>query len=535
MSTLKRKSENNDDNLQPIKKRKLDKKINVDISTIDLTKVYDSIVAKCKVQDDHLIWQNRTKTSGSFPAKYVQGVKLRVQRWLYSIKHKSFDQMPNTMLRSYCNVEDCVSHHIPITLNLEDLRKMTSEDKKYMMSKLERHSEISNLPTENKLLTTPCRLYKTSLGTAGYGKIYAWGNQMAPGKLMLYIRGQELRDGEECRHICRNTNCFEHVEPGTSEDNNGKDKKRDGTLQFGEKHYYAKLNDKIAREIFLSRASGKSVTQRMAELKVTHLDIYHIDRGQAWKHVYTDFEMKEMNEKFPVKVQKKSPPLTQEEIVQILECQEKGIGIKKCSKQLELTFTRVDNVYKGKTTVSNFKDNTKELMVSSYDKSGMTENAITKYKNHYKSLCDVVDDEKFESHWIFKLKKNVNNYGEVSFRGNNILAHRINFLLYQDYIRYQDNDIVEHKCRRTDCINPDHLEIGTLSTNQLSRVRDGTDARGEKSITATISNETAMLIKNSKGEGRIIDRAKKFDVTWAVVKNIDDGKTWKILDELDIL
>ncbi len=77
------------------------------------------------------------------------------------------------------------------------------------------------------------------------------------------------------------------------------------------------------------------------------------------------------------------------------------------------------------------------------------------------------------------------------------------------------------------CIEPTHLTLETQRENTFThRIRDGTTLRGVKHPNAKISEEQATLIKQSRGEGTMLDRAHRFGVEEYIVKNIDRGRAW---------
>lgn len=77
------------------------------------------------------------------------------------------------------------------------------------------------------------------------------------------------------------------------------------------------------------------------------------------------------------------------------------------------------------------------------------------------------------------------------------------------------------------CIEPTHLSLKTKSENNFEdKIRDNTINRGEKSNNNTITEDLAMQIKLSKGEGTQKERANKFKVKVNIVKSIDLCYTW---------
>lgn len=73
-----------------------------------------------------------------------------------------------------------------------------------------------------------------------------------------------------------------------------------------------------------------------------------------------------------------------------------------------------------------------------------------------------------------------------------------------------------HRCIRKDCCNPEHMYISSHKQNMQDKRRDGTNRNH-----STISDENVLLIR--KAPGRIIDVARQFQVSEAIVKSIRRG------------
>jgi len=134
-------------------------------------------------------------------------------------------------------------------------------------------------------------------------------------------------------------------------------------------------------------------------------------------------------------------------------------------------------------------------------------------------------DSSEEGCWLWTGVLNGSGYGTFCFKGENkgIGVHRISFVLSGEIIptRY----IVRHKCRNRHCVNPEHLETGTTRDNMMDRVRDGTDARGEKCSTSKLKNNDILKIR--EWTGRKDTLAKMYGVSKSLITMICNRTIWK--------
>lgn len=77
---------------------------------------------------------------------------------------------------------------------------------------------------------------------------------------------------------------------------------------------------------------------------------------------------------------------------------------------------------------------------------------------------------KTESCWIFNGSK-IRGYGQFRFEGKTQLAHRVSYKIHRGII--PKGLELCHKCDVRDCVNPDHLFIGTRSDNMKDCVKKG--------------------------------------------------------------
>jgi len=128
-------------------------------------------------------------------------------------------------------------------------------------------------------------------------------------------------------------------------------------------------------------------------------------------------------------------------------------------------------------------------------------------------------------------------YGRITVNKKTMPAHRFSWELHNEK-KVPDGMIVMHKCDNPECVNPDHLTIGTTKDNSDDKVRKNRQAKGASFFNRKTSNgskngmskltETqAKEIFNDKSPQREI--ARRYGVSQTVVHNIKSIKTWKVI------
>lgn len=71
--------------------------------------------------------------------------------------------------------------------------------------------------------------------------------------------------------------------------------------------------------------------------------------------------------------------------------------------------------------------------------------------------------KKTESCWVWTASKTDQNYGLIWIDGKYVRAHRVSYMLYKGNL--DDSLVIDHLCKNTLCVNPDHLEQITQAEN----------------------------------------------------------------------
>jgi len=98
-----------------------------------------------------------------------------------------------------------------------------------------------------------------------------------------------------------------------------------------------------------------------------------------------------------------------------------------------------------------------------------------------------------EGCWIFVSHSKV-RYGRIGRYGKVVLVHR--YVYEQEKGEIPEGKVVMHTCDKTDCINPDHLVLGTQGDNVKDMYKKGRNAsfEGSNNPRAKITEKEAVEI-----------------------------------------
>ena len=144
--------------------------------------------------------------------------------------------------------------------------------------------------------------------------------------------------------------------------------------------------------------------------------------------------------------------------------------------------------------------------------------------------------------WLGAL--DADGYGQVGFRGKNMRAHRVSYLLNVGPL--EPGMVIMHRCDTPACINPKHLLQDTSQANTADRDAKGrhTVARGdqhymrrtrfiragEKAPTAKLTEPKVIEIRRLLSLGiRQADIATQFSVSRTCISGISTKRLWTYL------
>lgn len=281
-----------------------------------------------------------------------------------------------------------------------------------------------------------CLLWRQQLDVNGYGRVKVNGETWSV-HVAAYKFANDVETIPEGLHVCHthsgNRNCYEptHLYLGTPEEN-GQDRVDHGTSQAGENHYFAKLTNEQAREIFTFRDS-KTSTQVSQIFNVSKNTVEGIWYRGSYYIATGEYEARARERQ-----------------------KERDMRKVIYAKGLNFTSEQYDNA------------------VSRMMKSIVIDNV--------RGCWRVVD-------CISK------SYPTISIGNRTRFCHRVMFEAKKNDKKLLSHDVlILHKCEERGydhrkCINPDHLKSGTAKDNAIDRsLSDVDNIRKVKRIKRDVGN-----------------------------------------------
>lgn len=121
-------------------------------------------------------------------------------------------------------------------------------------------------------------------------------------------------------------------------------------------------------------------------------------------------------------------------------------------------------------------------------------------------------------------------YSRFYWNGKYERGHRVTYAYFRGEI--PPGMLVCHTCDNRDCINPDHLFLGTNKMNMADCVSKGRIARGTKQGASKLTNGDVHFIRNELARGITCEElGERYCVADTTIGAIKHGKNWGWLKE----
>jgi hypothetical protein len=470
-------------------------------------------------QEDHVLWNdfNGSRVEIMHVPNLFGLPKRRYCPYeLLRIVENQVEIPPNTKLTRTCEFVNCIRHFSAVQYGLCSVVEMDSSTYEETCARFEAHCQPKNL-------TTNC-INWNGFVKGGYGQFSLFGhNKPAHCAAWELANNDDVPEGQIVRHLCpvKNRLCVnpDHLTTGTIQQN-AQDEVDGGYTRKGSKHPLATISEETAQKIIDSFGNGKTAKERELEFKVPRDTIYSIDAARGWRHRMTPEQIKERES--VVRRAVRTTSILSDEVVQ--QITDSSLTQEDCAGKYKTTIAIVQRIQYGKY-----------MSTLERNEIGFT-NMIAKLA---KQSVVIKDEETGIQHQLFKgnasQDANAVRY-QISYFGKLGFVARVSFMAHNKLTELPEGKVVRHLCRFKHCVSIDCLELGTYQDNAHDRLRDGTSGRGEKSPLATITEELATKIKQTKGVCTSRTRSLFFNVPRTLIMNMDCGASWKhlVVDSVDV-
>ena len=128
--------------------------------------------------------------------------------------------------------------------------------------------------------------------------------------------------------------------------------------------------------------------------------------------------------------------------------------------------------------------------------------------------------------WIWNGSTGKNGYGRIGAgRGRSpLLAHRASWMVHVGPIPH--GLLVCHTCDVRNCVNPEHLFLGTAKDNTMDMISKGRMSVGESRPNAVLTDETARELRAYSGPMTQSQLGELYGISQSHVSSVINGKRW---------
>jgi hypothetical protein len=129
--------------------------------------------------------------------------------------------------------------------------------------------------------------------------------------------------------------------------------------------------------------------------------------------------------------------------------------------------------------------------------------------------------------WLWQGSRDSWGYGHIKHNGRYFSTHRLSWMVHNGPIEKMQ---VLHSCDVRNCINPDHLFLGTQKDNLADMAKKGRGSFGENHWKTSLTEQQVISIRADKRLQREI--AQDFCISPKSVGAIQKGRSWKFTGEV---
>lgn len=134
--------------------------------------------------------------------------------------------------------------------------------------------------------------------------------------------------------------------------------------------------------------------------------------------------------------------------------------------------------------------------------------------------------QKTDSCWLWTGRLTKQGYGQRKIGDKLMPAHRAAWLLLRGSI--PDGMCVCHRCDVRNCVNPDHLFIGTNDDNMADMVAKRRQPLGRRNAAAKLTEADVQAIRTARANGQsAMALAKAYGLYFSTVYKIVRRETWR--------
>lgn len=143
--------------------------------------------------------------------------------------------------------------------------------------------------------------------------------------------------------------------------------------------------------------------------------------------------------------------------------------------------------------------------------------------NHANTVIDFERNfTKRDGCWEWRGTTWATGYGRFVYQGRDLKAHR---LAWEIYVGAPPSDLcLLHTCDNRECVNPQHLFLGTRADNNADKVRKSRQTKGRDVHTAKVSPSEVLDIRASRAPTKNI--AAEYGLSKDHVNKIKRKEVW---------